>query len=226
MAGTHFYSGGLLERAYKSVERTRETAVNNLSDDALVAIILAASAAECFINDMAGLVTSLANVSPQPSDPGFVRLIKIGEALESLEKDNVGILAKYRVAALLLDSKEIDDGREPMQSFAQVSALRNGIVHARPVSTEEKSKYATIVANLAQRGRCKKIDEAKKNTMDAETWWVVMRTPEVALWAVRSANNLMIELVAGMAAVADYQGLIASFRERLRVLAALHAAPA
>jgi hypothetical protein len=223
MAGTHFYSGGLLERAYKSVERTRESAVNNLSDDALVAIILAASAAECFINDMAGLVTSLANVSPHPDDPGFERVIKIGEALESLEKENVGILPKYRVAALLLDSKAIDDGKEPMQSFVQVSSLRNGIVHARPVSTEEKSKYATIVANLAQRGLCKKIDEAKKNTMDAETWWVVMRTPELAHWAVRTANELMLQLVTSMAAIGDYQGLIAGFREQLRSLLVLRA---
>jgi hypothetical protein len=223
VAGTHFYSGGLLERAFQAVKRTRETAVNNLSDDALVAIILAASAAECFMNDMAGLITSLSVALPVPNDPGLGRLVKIGEALESLEKDNVGILAKYRVAALLLDSKDIDDGKEPMQSFAQVSALRNGIVHARPVSTEEQSKYAKIVANLAQRGFCKKIDETKKNTMNAETWWVVMRTPEVALWAVSTATRLMQLLAAAMAAIGDYQGLIANYREQLRSLSVLHA---
>jgi hypothetical protein len=224
MPGTHFYSGGLLERAYVSAKRARDTAVNNLSDDALVAIILAASAAECFINDMAGLLKSLAAVPQRPNDHAFARLIKVGEAMDSIEKDNLGILPKYRVAALLLDCKEIDDGREPMQSFTQVSLLRNGIVHARPVSTEERSKYATIVANLAQRGLCKQIDETKKNTMDAETWWVVMRTPEVALWAARSANNLMIELAAAMEAVGDYQGLIAGFSNQLRSQAALHAA--
>ncbi len=201
--------------AYEAAARARQGAQNNLSDETLVAIILAASAAECFVNDTVGMVESIVGFPGVNPGPELARLGKIARAVDNLETENVRTVAKYLVSAVLLDCKEIDAGREPLQSFTQVAQLRNGIVHAGPVSTEEKNKYASIVANLSQRGLCKPIDETKRNTMDAETWWVVMRTPEVAHWVVKSANELMLALTNAMVVVADYNGVLASIRDSL-----------
>ena len=52
VSGTHFYSGALIRMAYEVAVRARQGAQNNLSDETLVAIILAASTAECFIKDI------------------------------------------------------------------------------------------------------------------------------------------------------------------------------
>jgi hypothetical protein len=127
---------------------------------------------------------------------------------------------KYEIAAKLIDCKEIDPSREPLQSYVQLTQLRNGIAHPKPVSTEAGAGCAKVVKNLAQRGLCREIDDAKRNTMDAETWWVVVRTPAVAHWAATSANKIMLALANGIVAVGDYmaggKGVLAGFRDSLR----------
>jgi hypothetical protein len=51
--------------------------------------------------------------------------------------------------------------------------------------------------------------------MDAETWWVVMRTPAVALWSVQAANRLMLALTEAVIAIGDHTGFFASLRVNL-----------
>ena len=212
--------------AYEAANRAKQTAKDNRTDDTLVAIILAASAAESFINDIVGTIRFISAMpGGDPTDPSFERLVRIGAALTSLEDDKASVLSRYLCAGLLLDLTGIDAGLEPIQSFRQVVQLRNGIVHAKPVSTEANDALSKIVASLAKRGLCQAIDNSKRNTMDAETWWVVMRTPSVASWAVDTVNRVMLSLMEGVVSVGDFKGLLAGWRDWLRESLASGSAP-
>ena len=114
------------------------------------------------------------------------------------------------------DLKDFSAGQEPIQSFRQVLQLRNAIAHPKPVSTEANDALSKTVASLARRGTCQPIDVSKRNTMDAETWWVVTRTPKVAFWAVQTVNHVMLSLMEGIVAVADFNGVLAGWRNWLR----------
>lgn len=219
MAGYHFYSGGLLRMAYESADRAKDSGLD-VTDETLITILLAASAAEGFFNDIVGTIQFVAKMPGRASDAGFDRLVRVSEVLAILEEENQRSVMKYEIAAKLLDCKEIDPSREPLQSYVQLMQLRNGIAHPKPVSTEAGAGCAKVVKNLAQRGLCREIDEAKRNTMEAETWWVVVRTPAVAHWAASSANKIMLALASGIVAVGDYmasgKGVLAGFRDSLR----------
>ena len=220
MAGYHYYSGGLLEMAHRSADRAKRSGLD-VTDETLITILLAASAAEGFFNDIVGTIQFIAKAPGRTSEPRFDRLVRIGEVLAMLEQENQGSVAKYKIAAKLLECSEIDPSREPLQSYVQLTQLRNGIAHPKPVSTESGGGCATVVKSLAQRGLCKWIDDSKRNTMDAETWWVVMRTPAVAHWAATSANNIMLALANALVLIGDFPvgntGFLTSFRDALRV---------
>jgi hypothetical protein len=211
VSGMHFYSMGLLRMAYETAQRADSCvakASDHRTDDTLIAIILATSAAEAFVNDMAGYIKFLADYD-QLNQVNGQRLVAIGEAIEAFEEGNAQIRPKYLAAALLLGCNVIRRGKEPFQSFSDLVILRNAIIHARPVSPDEKVGPAKVVASLAQRGI------AGPSVSDA-TWWMQVRTSNAAWWACESANNIMIELVDSIAAIADYQGTIAGFGALLR----------
>jgi hypothetical protein len=218
MAGYHFYSGGLLRMAYESADRAKRSGLD-VTDETLITIVLAASAAEGFFNDIVGTIQYVAKLPGRASDPGFDRLVRISDVLAILEEENQRSVVKYQIAAKLLECREIDPSREPLQSYVQLTQLRNGIAHPKPVSTEAGEGCAKVVKSLAQRGLCKWIDDTKRNTMDAETWWVVVRTPAVAHWAATSANKIMLALANGIVGIGDFvaggKGVLAGFRDAL-----------
>jgi hypothetical protein len=80
MAGYHFYSGGLLRMAYESADRAKRSG-QDVTDEALITILLAASAAEGFFNDIVGTIQYGAKLPGRKSDGGFERLIRISDVL-------------------------------------------------------------------------------------------------------------------------------------------------
>ena len=218
MPALHFYSGTLLRMAHESAERAEKlaaTTADRLVDETLVTIVLAASAAEGFINDMVGIIRFLSESPGLNADAALMRLAEIANALDSLEDDRAQIRTKYLIAALLLGCDQITAGSEPLQSVSKVVTLRNSIVHARPVSPDDDDKLVKVVTSLAQSGLCRKIQNVP-NSMNSDTWWVVMRTPSVAWWAVQSANALMFALARSMVAKGDSEGFISKFRDSLQ----------
>jgi len=205
--------------AYESADRAKRSG-QDVTDETLITILLAASAAEGFFNDIVGTIQYVARLVGRNSDPGVERLVNTSEVLQILEEENQRPVLKYQIAAKLLGCNTINPSREPLQSYVQLVQLRNGIAHPKPVSTEAGDGCAKVVRNLAQRGLCKSIDDAKRNTMDAETWWVVVRTPAVARWAAMSANEIMLALADGIVAIGDFKagekGILAGFRDSLR----------
>jgi hypothetical protein len=72
--------------AYESARRADQsaaTAANGLTDDTLVTIVLAASAAEAFLNDMVGCIRFLSKMPGQPVGEAFNRLVAFGEAMNA-----------------------------------------------------------------------------------------------------------------------------------------------
>ncbi len=107
--------------AYEAADRAKQTAIDNLTDDTLLAIVLAASAAEGFITDVAGTTQFISEISGRgPTDPSFERIVRISEVLASLEDDKAQVLSRYLYAGCLLNIRSFTAGQEPIQSFRQV----------------------------------------------------------------------------------------------------------
>jgi hypothetical protein len=216
MAGALFGNfGDLIGLAIAAARRAKDTSSDGTSDDALVAIIMAASAAESFINDLVGTILFLAEVHGSGPTEALGRLRSVAAALDALENQSKpSTQAKYLCAAVLLGCPKISQGIEPMQSFAQVTTLRNAIVHAKPVSPDDIGKQAKVVESLAKRGLC----NCPTEPPSIPSWMHAMRTPAVAWWAVRSCVSLMIALGDGIAAFAEFGGLGRSQSEFLNRL--------
>jgi hypothetical protein len=210
----HFYSVGLLRMAYETAQRADIAAAADpyhLTHETLVAIVLATSAADALVNDLVGCIRLLSEHGALTSGEDS-RLVAIGEAIEAMEEAHAQIRPKYLAAAVLLGCRSIRRGATPFQAFNDLVILRNGIIHARPVSLDETGIEARIVNALAQRG----LVGAGTNIPGYDTWWVRVRTAAVAWWAADSAYSLMLELVNGVVAIADYKGVIAGFGDQLR----------
>lgn len=218
MPATTFYSNSLTAMAYVAAQRADTSAglaPDQLTDDALVAIVVAASAAECFLNDLVRYISVLGPLNPQPSEGDFSRLVTIANAIDAMEDDHCSIRVKYLAAGVLLNSTAICKGKEPFQSFDDLSVLRNAIVHARPISTDDEGRPARIAAVLAQKGIARPRAPAVQG-LDVDSWWMQIRTAEVAWWAANCASALMIQLGESVAAVADTRNLFRNFASNVR----------
>jgi hypothetical protein len=211
----HFYSVGLLRMAYETAQRAAVVAAADpyhLTDETLVAIVLATSAAGALVNDLVGCIRLLSEHGALKTSDDGSRLVAIGEAIEAMEEAHAQIRPKYLAAAVLLGCNSIRRGAAPFQAFNDLVILRNGIIHARPVSLDETGAEARIVNALAQRG----LVGAGTNIPGYDTWWVRVRTAAVAWWAAESAYSLMLALVNSVVAIADYNRVIAGFGDQLR----------
>jgi hypothetical protein len=214
----HFYSRALLRMAYEAARRADASAAaapDNSTDDALVTIVLAASAAECFLNDLVGTIQFLAGIEAKHWNGDMPRLAAIAEVLDMMEAERSQARSKYLTAAALLGCDAICKGKQPFQSFDDLFVLRNAIVHARPVSPADQDRPARIAASLAQRGIANRSSVASK-LMDADTWWMQIRTAATARWAAESANAIMLPLAVSAAAIADVQNALGSLVTNLR----------
>jgi hypothetical protein len=194
------YSLGLLRMACEAAKRADAATAakpNKRTDESLTSIILAACAAEAFINDLAGVGVFVSRSTGATHDGNGPRLVAACEAIESLEENNCDVRSKYLMAAILLDCKVINRGKEPFQSFGDLVVLRNAVAHAGPVTIEDKGGHVRVADTLTQRKL------ALPATGVAETWWTRIQTPAVAWWAPEAATAIMLALVTSAAAIAD-----------------------
>ncbi len=198
---TIFYSGNLLSIAYEAARRadaSARDAPDHLTNDALVAIVLAASAAEGFLNDLVGAIGRAGDA--------FGPLAAVAEALDSMDEERCSVRARYLAAGVLLGCDALRKGKEPFQSFDDVSALRNAIVHVKPIDLDEANRPARIAAALGQRGIARQVPPRQPDAPTGEPWLAQIRTPETAWWAADSASALMIQLAESVIATADSEG--------------------
>jgi hypothetical protein len=174
-------------RTIKSyADRTAAGEVGVLTDDAITAIVMAAAAAEAFINELAdniGLVRQNAS-DWMPLEP-TVRAAS--DAILDVEFYRGSLVEKYLEAAKALKNR-FDKGNLPFQDFERLIALRNAIMHVKPVRSNERHSGEAVTDELARRG----IGMAA--TTGQLPWFDRLMAPEVARWACQSARTVILDL--------------------------------
>jgi hypothetical protein len=231
--GFAMHSNALLAMAYKSAARARDAAaaaatagaVDYLTEDSLPAIIMASSAAEGFLNDAVEIVLHVAAAAAgTPLTPDFARLVGIAEALDQLKEERCTVRAKYLAAGLFFASSGIRKGSEPFQSFDDLYALRNGIVHAKPLPFESADRQSRIANSLAQRGLANPLKRSTPEAILGDTWLNQIQTPQTALWAANSAAAIMIKLGESFADSGNVGGIYKQQVDAIRTMQALYPA--
>jgi hypothetical protein len=188
------------------------------TDDALIAIILAACTVEGFVNDLVGHIRFCANDprSLAHAKGNFSRLVAIADTIEFMERARWPTQAKYLAIAALTGTERIKSDREPFQSLDSLLVLRNAIVHTKPIDIDDPDKTAKLVASLVKRGIARRDGLATSGSPSAETWFHQLRVPGVAQWATESAHAIMLALADSLASVGDIDDVMKSHTDYLR----------
>jgi hypothetical protein len=177
------YSAHLLRIAEQAAKKAREDAAarpDALTADSLIAIIMAVTSAEAFINELAERLDSLPEGFPiSESLKSFAAVVK------EVEGDHGPVTLKYLVASHAL-GRMFDKGAPPFQDFAHLARLRNALVHLKPDDTRGPKGAEA----LAQR------DLAHKKDYDLFGWVARLEKPETAEWAVGAAREIMRAVLA------------------------------
>jgi hypothetical protein len=217
MSSIQSYSTAVLRMAYESAIRAQaRTAPDGRTDDALVTITLAASAAEGFVHDLAGFIAYLGAAHNVLRIGDTEQLVRVGAALETLESQRLQPQSMYLVAAALLRCDTIKKGKEPFQSLNDLFVLRNGVVHVKPVDPDSLSHLTKLVDALANRKIAKAALPRIPGAIWVDTWWTQIRTPEVANWAAEAARAGMLALAEALLAVGDFGNLLGGAADLLR----------
>lgn len=186
MPEMHHHHTHLLLMAYRSAQRAVEDAQrpDALTDDSLTAIILAAVAAEAFINELAEdvLLTREARADWMPVDP---RLVACAEAVVAVERDRGSTVQKFTAAGEALE-KPFEIGRSPCQPFCDLFKLRDSIMHLRPSNVAGRK----MADALAQR----RIALSAEDSCNLH-WLDRLQTPETAIWAATTARMMMLAVL-------------------------------
>jgi hypothetical protein len=174
------------------------------ASDATVAIIMAAAAAEGFINELADVVQAEegapANYFVLPGLSTFTR------AHEQLEKAHGRTTDKYLAASECL-GRRFDRGGQPYQDFATLMRLRDVHMHLRNLDRDGPVEIPSgeepiitilppegrigFIRGLQQRGLTWKADEAQFGA----SWLTLLQTKEMADWACRAALNIILAVL-------------------------------
>jgi hypothetical protein len=160
-----------------------------LTDDSIVAVLLAAASTEAFINEFAELIgvyrQNAANWAPDAVTPGMA---KAADAIFDLEYARDSTVEKYVVAATALGNP-FDKGKAQFQSFDQLLSLRSAIMHIKPPRPDVRHSGEKVTDILARR----------KIAISRDTWpgsWFDrLQTPEVASWACSAAQSMIFEML-------------------------------
>jgi hypothetical protein len=152
------------------------------SFDAIIAVVLAASAAEAFINEVqTTLLLKTDSLSP--------RLRTLADVLSEVEAGRGSVLLKYLLAGHVLD-KPYDRGANPFQDFATLVTLRNDAMHVKQRDRFDHSDGAfdvvwpPYVKGLQQRGLVV-MPRGLGPSFDA------VQTPQIAKWACEVAASIV-----------------------------------
>jgi hypothetical protein len=158
--------------------------------DALVAIILAAATAECFINELAELVRlDFEGNSRQFLSAGKLEFLK---RFDLEEKGRGRILEKYCIAALTLSGKQLIKDKNPYQDFKLLVDVRNYIIHLRPrqrLVPDVGFPLPEAILGLEKRGLT-----FKPKWWRDYSWVDAISTVEMAEWSCQTARNMIIDI--------------------------------
>jgi hypothetical protein len=185
-----YHDGILLMGAIRARDRAhqdlKERGTNALTSDAIAAVIMAAAAAEAFINELPGRIRSA--ISRQGKFTN--QMVACADALDELETVRANTGAKYQVAAITLRGEKFPPGEQPFQDFDQLVRLRNALMHPKAVPDIRK-----LISDLARRG----LTTDRRIPAEADeiglTWLDRLQDPAIADWACLVAHKMMLAVL-------------------------------
>ncbi|NNJ27195.1 hypothetical protein [Alienimonas chondri] len=202
-------SNGFLSNSWTFIDVADEAAVRSVTEcghtestrshDPIVAVVFAAAATEAFMCELAAFAKSNlrcnATLSPQEST-----IQQFRDIYNELESSKGSLIAKYSLALGLFTGQPTQKGKSPFQDFALLLDLRNSLIHSKLSRIEiDEARTATmqfpkIINKLAGNGILAPIPP--KNTLTS--WVQLVSTPAVAVWAVRSAGEIIRHVITSI----------------------------
>jgi hypothetical protein len=166
-------------RAARSARADRDVrGTNSLQDDALIAILFSAAAAEAFVNELPEhvrihqgrvreaprrqsseelelnerILREYPDVLNRPPPEVLPAVDAMATALEDAEGARESTVEKFDCAKRSLTGSQFDHGQDPMQSFMEVMALRDSVMHLKHPRFGHQHKSERLAQNLGQRG--------------------------------------------------------------------------
>jgi len=182
----HFHTIQLFYLARTAALRAREDSKrpNALTDDALVAVVMAAFAAEAFINEVSTNLRMYGN-SQDDWNPLTESLAACAMAITGAEGSRSSTKEKFKAAAKALDPQWRGAQSEAFQDFGRLLKLRDAIVHLKP---EAHAEVTRVTEELGTRVRL--------GVGANFSWFDRLQSPEVAVWAVSTARRVALALLA------------------------------
>jgi hypothetical protein len=186
MPALNFHTIELFYIARAAVLRAREDSKrpNALTDDSLVAIVMAASASEAFINELSANLL-MYDAAAQDWNPLTESARACAESIRDAEASNARTKDKFKDAAKSIDSTWKGANSLDYQDFGRLIVLRNAIVHMKPEAAE---RAGAVTEALGKR--------IKLSGSASLPWVNRIETPEVAEWAVSTARRVVLDLLA------------------------------
>ena len=160
--------------------------------DAVVAILLAASASEGFINELAEMY-----IPKRPDSHLAASLINFGTTIQALEKSHTSTLDKYLAGAALLSGGPVDSGKNPYQDFTLLFTVRNAVMHVKPIDQEgprENDQVTFTMPKFVKTLQQNKLAKPSSKDVGA-SWYEALQTDRVATWACLSSLNMILAIL-------------------------------
>ncbi len=206
-SGTIYHSGHLLVLAKRAYERSHQN-----ETDAEVSLILSAIALEGSLNEIPHMVLMF---------PQAASLMAMRQMLNLAEESNAQPKLKLQILHYALTGQAFDNGSIIAQDFDALMALRNALVHVKPMSVywametdldaKPLTEYPKPVRHLAKR----KVITLPE--LQPHTWRQLVGTPPVARWGHNVAVRTM-QHIAKWAPKGDFSEMMQSHTEGIEIL--------
>jgi hypothetical protein len=168
--------------------------------DAIVAIVMAASAAECFINEFA----EVASVDHEDSEA----LRAVADAVLEVEANRGRLEDKFLVASAALTGTMFDKGAQPWQDFAALVRVRNALVHLRPSETVD-DQGGVVGPRFLKRFEGEGLTYPIEPGGVGAAWTLKISTDRMARWAYDAALRIIRAIVEMAPKTHDVETLFA-----------------
>jgi hypothetical protein len=155
------------------------------TSDAIVAIVMATSATECFINEFA----EVAFVDHEESEA----LRAMADAVLDVEAKKGRLEDKFLVASLALTGTMFDQGAQPWQDFAALVRLRNALVHLRPGETADDQ--GVLGPSVLKRFEGQRLTYPIEPGVVGAPWTLKISTDRMAWWGYSAALRIIRAIV-------------------------------
>jgi hypothetical protein len=177
--GLHYFRGN--EFLLLAAIASGRCNANEFALEAQTAQIMAAVAAEAFIEELAFHLANLKVIGKAE------HLCRVGTILQQLENSRVQVTDKLLIASQLLSGKPFDAGSQPYQSFRMLISLRNALVHPK-VTTKPPGWFSFFVHNKLT------VQQADAEHLLPD-WSKQLQSKQCASWACRATSRIVLELI-------------------------------